>query len=117
MIKVGRAYATNSGRRFLILARKNLPSSNGCNFIGEDVKSGVVAYFNHKGFHAWDERINLKCDPYKWIGLTGEGVLTESVFLPKEELKRDYSSYLRIEDNDKLTICWLPREGFYGTYI
>lgn len=117
MIKVGRAYLTNSGRRFLILAKKNLPSSNGCNFIGEDIKSGVVAYFNYNGEHAWDQRLHLKCDSYKWIGVSNDGVLSHNTFVKKEELKKCYPIYLRIEDNDYNTLTFMPEAGFYASYI
>jgi hypothetical protein len=117
MLRVGRAYYTLNGKgRFHILAKKNRPSSNGCNFIGENTKTGAIVLFNHLGEHAWDKEVNLACDPFTWIGLTNLTVPAVPKFVKREDLKHEYSSYLRMMDGDPTTIMWMDRTGFNASY-
>lgn len=116
MLKVGHTYTAKNGQRFLILAKKNRPASNGCSFIGENVKSGTIAYFNHKGEHAFAEAYNLKCDPFQWVGVVG-AKLADTKFVPKEHLDVEFSYYLRMENNDPSTVILVTREAFALTYV
>jgi hypothetical protein len=115
MIKTGRAYTATNGQRYLILSRKTVPASNGYNFIGENVKSGVIAYFNHRGEHSFKSEYNLNCDPYKWLPLC-EGQTVGTKFVSKEGLDMSYSHFLRMEASDHTTVIYVDKAGFYNTY-
>jgi hypothetical protein len=115
MIQVGKIYTSVSGERFLILAKKKRPASNGCNYIGENTKTGLVTYFNHKGEHAVSKDWELQTDPYKWIGLEGSRV-SKPNFRMKDEMELAYEGYLRIEDDNPATIVFITRAGFESTY-
>jgi hypothetical protein len=118
MLQVHRTYRTRkASRKFFIHATKNKPASNGCNFIGEDVKTGVIAFFDYKGKHAWDEALNLECDPYTWCGLLDGEKFSNKTFVRKEELKFTYSHYLRMENRNPTTVTCIDRAGFELTYI
>lgn len=117
MIKVGRAYSAKNGRRFLILAKKNRPASNGCNFVGEDVKSGVIAYFSHNGEHSFSPDLCLNVDPYKWIGIRHDGGLGSGIFVTKERLEGSFKAYFMIEDDDYTTVKFVSEEGFALAYM
>jgi hypothetical protein len=112
MLKVGRSYHTIDGKaKFHIIAKKNKPASNGCNFLGENLKTGVVTYFNHKGHHAFSEYLHLKVDPYTWIGLVG-GRLATDEFQERKNLKYEYPYYLRMENNDPSSIICVMHSKF-----
>lgn len=117
MIIVGKAYNSVNGERFLILAKKNRASTNGCSFIGENVKTGLVTFFNYQGKHSMNADWNLNTDFYKWIGIHN-GMLASSKFMPKEKLDKTikYSGYLRIENDEEHTITYQSPSNFQGTY-
>src|SRR4051812_6476818 len=105
MLRTGRTYRTiKAGKKFFIHATRNKPVSNGCNFIGEDLKTGTLVCFDHKGKHPWDESLNLDCDPYTWCGIVDLNKFASKTFVKKEDLKFSYPYYLKMENNDPSTI-------------
>lgn len=120
MVEIGKFYRSESGERFLILAIKSRPSSNGYDYIGENVKTGVIAFFNHKGEHSFVEELNLQCDPYTWIAIESGNELDRLQFVTKEELTLDpettYVGLLRMQDNHPQTITFVSVRDYHKTY-
>lgn len=116
MIRVGKYYTSKSGERFFILAKKNRASSNGCNYIGENTKTGLVTFFNQMGKHAVSPDWQLEVDQYKWVGIRMGNMLSHESFVSKDELEEEYPLYLRIESDDPSTITCITRAGFENTY-
>lgn len=117
MIRTGRIYTSKSGERFLILAKKSRPSSNGYDFLGENTRTGLVTYFNHVGKHAVSPDWELKADPYKWLGIQGLTTKGEN-FEPKEKIEglEKLTGLLRIENNDPSTAQFVSVKDFEKTY-
>jgi hypothetical protein len=118
MLKVGRTYRTiKAGKKFFIHARRNKPASNGNNFIAEDLNTGVVVFFDHKGKHAWDESLTLDIDPYTWVGLVDHTKFSNKEFVKAKDLTHSYPHYLRMESGDPSTITFVDRASFETTYL
>jgi len=118
MLRENRTYRTIKGnKRFFIHAKKNTPASNGCNFIGEDLKTGTIVCFDHKGEHPWDTSYNLECDPYTWCGIVDLDKFATKKFVKKRDLEFSFNYYLRMENNDPTTIVCLDKLGFMQSYL
>lgn len=118
MLKTGKTYRTIVGdKKFFIHSTRNKPVSNGCNFIGEDLKTGTLVCFDYKGKHPWEEKFNLECDPYTWCGLLDGGKFATKKFVKAKDLEFTYTHYLRMERGDPTTIVCMDRSGFEFTYI
>jgi hypothetical protein len=117
MLKVAKVYIAQDGTRFYIHGKKQRPSSNGFDFIGENLRSGLITYFNYKGAHAvrttdWQ----LKVDPYKWCGVLHDGTFGEEGFVTANKVG-NYDGYLRMENDNPSSIVFVTRSGLEKTYV
>jgi hypothetical protein len=120
MIKIGIVYKATNGRKFVILAKKEKPSSNGFDWIGEALDTGVVLFFNNKGEHAFDSMYNLIIDRHKWIVVLSKGDISNPKFEPKEQLNPVFVKaavgYLGMEGNNPHSIKFYDPNQFRSLY-
>jgi hypothetical protein len=116
MLKIGKVYLTESKVRFLIHARKSRPASNGFNYIGENLSSGLITYFNQVGKNVLNPNWQLKVDPYKWCGVFDNGEISADGFVTRDDLIEEFPGYLRMEDDNVTTILYMTRAGLEAVY-
>lgn len=121
MLQTGKAYSTASGRRFLILAKKNFSTKNGAIFVGECTRTGLVTFFRPNGENPVNPHLNLNCDRYMWIGLLPGNGIANANFEPREDIEKDegfsdYIAFLRIENNDATTIRYYTLGEYRSLY-
>lgn len=110
-MEVGRTYKTQDGRRSFYIFGKKKISTTGFFFAGEETKTGLVAYFNHKGEHPHQSDFYLETDPCLYLPINKNGTVAAERFTKKDRLPDgDFRGYLKINPLSYDTVSFVNTE-------
>jgi hypothetical protein len=109
-LEIGKSYKTLDGSRTYHIFGKKKISPTGYPYAGEESKSGVVAYFNHKGEHSFESNLWLDTDPYLYVPIQPDGCFATDRFVKRSEIPEgDYLGYMKLDPVSYQTICFMNK--------
>ena len=101
-----KASTPENRREFFIYGRKRVKATNGCNWIGECTKTGLVAFFKDNGEHSHEDSLNLELDYWLYMPVNANGKpdMADFVKWDKIDHSKKYTAYLAIDNGDLNTV-------------